>query len=181
MGFRTAVLPAVGVALSVVLAAQGQEFARVLRDGEQATVSVFGPRPVDLAAQKLVDEFGVGINVEDPIYVYRDDVQLSHVTASGKPVMVPRAALLEVRVDLRADGSLLDVRQVVRDLVDTANAQMPYLYRIDNDGGMFTLIPTPSPQHRRARGANVDACLCSWLWESPVHTGLSCPALAAHP
>jgi len=46
---------------------------------------------------------------------------------------------------------------------------------------MFTLIPTPSPQHRRARGANVDACLCSWLWESPVHTGLSRPALAAHP
>ena len=148
MGFRTAVLPAVGVALSVVLAAQGLEFARVLRDGEQATLSVFGPRPVDLAAQKLVDEFGVGINVEDPIYVYRDDVQLSHVTASGKRVMVPRAALFEVRVDLRADGSLLDVRQVVRDLVDTANAQMPYLYRIDNDGGMFTLIPSRTRDER---------------------------------
>jgi hypothetical protein len=36
---------------------------------------VFGPRPVDLAAKKLVDEFGVAINVEDPLYVYGDDVQ----------------------------------------------------------------------------------------------------------
>src|SRR4029077_17544588 len=55
----TAALSALVIAFSVVLTAQGQEFARVLRNGEQATLSVFGPRPVDLAAKKLVDEFRV--------------------------------------------------------------------------------------------------------------------------
>ncbi len=140
MGFRSAVLPAVVIAFSVVLAAQGQEYARVLRDGEQATLSVFGPRPVDLAAQKLVDEFSVAINVEDPVYVYRDDVQDMGAGRSGKHLLIPKASLLEMRVDLRPDGSLLDVRQAVHDLVDTANVQLPFLYRIDNDGGVFTLV-----------------------------------------
>ena len=78
----------------------------MLRDGEQATLSVFGPRPVDLAAKKLVDEFRVAINVEDPLYFYRDDVQFSHVGPLGKRVMVPRGSLLEMRFDLRPDGSL---------------------------------------------------------------------------
>src|SRR5436190_21321220 len=105
MKCRTAFLPPLVIALSVVLASQGQEFARVLRNGEQATLSVFGPRPVDVAAKKLVDEFGVVINVEDPLYFYGDDVQFSHVAASGKRVTIPRAALLEMRVDLRPDGS----------------------------------------------------------------------------
>jgi hypothetical protein len=131
---RTAFLSALALAFSVVLTAQGQEFARVLRDGEQATLSVFGARPVDLAAKKLVDEFRVVINVEDPLYFYSDDVQFSHVAASGKRLTVPRASLLEMRFDLRPDGSVLDVRQVVQDLVSTANAKLPFAYRIDPDG-----------------------------------------------
>src|SRR5262245_66650719 len=106
---RTAFLSALAIACSVVLKAQGQEFARVLRNGTEATLSVFGPRPVDLAAKKLVDEFRVVINVEDPMYFYADDVQFSHVAASGKRVMIPRASLLEVRFNVRADGSLRDV------------------------------------------------------------------------
>ena len=98
----------------------------MLRNGEQATLSVFGPRPVDLAAKTLVDEFRVTINVEDPLYFHSDDVQFSHIAASGKRVMIPRASLLEVRFDLRPDGSLRDVRQVLADLVETANAQLPF-------------------------------------------------------
>jgi hypothetical protein len=112
---RTTFLPVLVVAFSVVLAAQEQEFARVLRNGDQATLSVFGPRPVDLAAKKLVDEFGIAINVEDPVYIYHDDVQDIGVARSGKRLLVPKASLLEMRFDLRADGSPLDVRQVVRD------------------------------------------------------------------
>jgi hypothetical protein len=34
---------------------------------EQSTLSALGGRPVDLAAEHLVDEFGVAINVEDPV------------------------------------------------------------------------------------------------------------------
>ena len=70
---RTALVFLGVVGLSLVATTQGQEFARVLRNGDQATLSVFGPRPVDLAAKKLVDEFGVAINVEDPFYFYDED------------------------------------------------------------------------------------------------------------
>jgi hypothetical protein len=66
------------------LDAQGQEFARMLRNGETATLSVYGPRPVDLAAKKLVNEFSIRINVEDPLYFHRDDLRTSGpVQASG--------------------------------------------------------------------------------------------------
>jgi hypothetical protein len=131
------------IAFSGLLAAQGQEFARVLRNGDDTTLSVFGPRPVDLAAKKLANEFGVAVNVEDPVYLYRDDVQdvtPPRVASVGRRVLIPKAALLEMRVDLRPDGSLRNVRHLVQDLVDTANAQWPFLYRIDNDGDVFTLV-----------------------------------------
>jgi hypothetical protein len=130
------------VGLAPVGTAQGQEFARVLRNGEQAILSVFGTRPVDLAAKKLVDEFGVAVNVEDPLYFYSDDVQFSHVAASGKRVMVPRAALLEMPLVLKEDGSVRDVVQAVETLRDAANIRLPFAYRMDNDRDVFTLIPT---------------------------------------
>ncbi len=142
------------VGLALVGTAQGQEFARVLRNGEQATLSVFGPRPVDLAAKKLVDEFGIAVNVEDPLYLYRDDVQLSHVAPSGKRVMVPRAALLEMAVVLNEEGSLRNVGEAVEQLRDAANRQFPFAYRIDKDRDVFTLVPTRT---RDEHGRSVDS------------------------
>jgi len=130
------------IALAVVVGAQGQEFARVLRNGEHATLSVFGGRPVDLAARKLVDEFGVAINVEDPLYTYRGDVQDIGTARSGRRLFIPKASLLEMGLDLRADGSPSDVRQAVHNLADAANSQLPFGYRIDSDGDVFTLVAT---------------------------------------
>jgi hypothetical protein len=92
-----------------------------------------------------VDEFGLAINVEDPVYLYRDDVHdvtPPRLASSGKRVRVPKAALLETRFDVRPDGSPRDVRQLLRDLVDVANAQLPFLYRIGHDGDIFTLVAT---------------------------------------
>jgi hypothetical protein len=139
---RTAFLSAVVIGFSALLAAQTEEFARVLRTGEQATLTAFGPRPVDLAATKLVEEFGAAINVEDPVYSYRDDVQDIGAAGSGRRLLIPNSSLLEMRFDVREDGSLGDVGQVVRGLVDAANVQLPFLYRIDKDGETFTLIAT---------------------------------------
>ena len=47
-----------------------------------------------------------------------------------------------MRFELRPDGSLRDVRQVLADLVERANAQLPFAYRIDRDGDTFTLVQT---------------------------------------
>ena len=129
------------IALAVVVGAQGQEFARVLRNGEQATLSAFGPRPIDLAAEKLVDEFGIALNVEDPVYLYRDDIEEIGTARSGKALFIPKSSLLEMRLDLREDGSLLDKEQVVIDLRETASRQLPFEYRVDDDIHAFSLIP----------------------------------------
>jgi hypothetical protein len=127
----------------------------VLRNGDEVTLSVFGPRPIDLAAKKFADEFRVAISVEDPVYLNRGDVQITPpgVASSGRRPLIPRAALFEMRVALLADGSLRDVRQVLTDLVETANAQLPFAYRIDRDGDTVTLVATRT---RDEQGRSVD-------------------------
>jgi len=155
MKYRT-LLACLAIVASAAADSHGQESACVLRNGTEATLSVFGPRPVDLAAKKLVDEFRVAVNVEDPIYLYRDDVQditSPRVASAGRRTLVPKAALLEVRFDLRPDGSLRDVRKVLADLVELANAQLPFAYRIDRDGDTFSLVAT---RRRDAQGRSID-------------------------
>jgi hypothetical protein len=115
MRYRAVVATSLVIVLSGLIAAQAQEFARIARNGDEVTLSVFGPRPVVLAAKKLVDEFSVAINVEDPVYLYRDDVQdltSPRIASFGRRLIVPKAALLEMRFNLRPDGSLQDARQV---------------------------------------------------------------------
>ena len=142
MKCRRACVVAVAISFSVAPATQGQEFARVLRNGDQATLSVYGPRPVDLAAKKLVDEFGVAVNVEDPVSMYREDVQEIGVTRSGEPLLIPKAWPLETRLALRSSGSLRNVGQAVRELAEAASLASPFQYRIDTDGRVHTLIPS---------------------------------------
>ena len=155
---RTAFLLPLMVTFSVVVIAQGEEFARVLRNGSQATLSVFGVRPVDLAAKKLVDEFGAAINVEDPAYLHQDDVREIGVVHPELRFLVPKASLLEMHLNLRPDGSLLDIGQVMRDLVDTANTQLPFSYRILNDGNVFTLAPART-RDEQGRSADLTSIL----------------------
>jgi hypothetical protein len=142
MRHRAALTVLCVTAFSGFVGAQGQEFAHLLRNGEQAMLTVFGSRPVDLVVNTLVKEFGVAVNVEGPLYFYRDDVQLSYVAASGKRVMVPRASLLEMPVALNHDGSMRDLGQTLEQLRDAVNRQSPFAYRIEQDGDVFTLVAT---------------------------------------
>ena len=108
---------------SVVSAwAQNVEVGRVDRRGERAVLVVESPRPVDSAALTLAKEFGIAINVEDP---------LSGVSGRMK---------LEIPFALDADGRPRDLAGLVRDLVVAANARLPFVYRIDTEGGRFTLV-----------------------------------------
>ena len=55
--------------------AQNPELGRVVRTGNEAKLIVEGPRPVDSASSTLASEFGIRVNVEDPAYIFRDDVK----------------------------------------------------------------------------------------------------------
>jgi hypothetical protein len=135
------------IGFSGLATAQSPEVARVLRGGDEATLSVFGGRPVDLAAKTLVDEFGIQVNGEDPLYFDRDDVedvtaQVSRVPNPQRRTIVPRGRLLEIAFGLRSDGFPADVPALLQTLVEAANAQAPFGYRLDRDGDTFSLVPT---------------------------------------
>ena len=131
-----------GVAL-----AQDPELGRIERNGRDATLIVDGPRPVDSAASTLASEFGIRVNVEDPAYIFRDDVKDVTVEVSRdpqitQPILIPEGGNLQVHFALGSDGGPADIRGLLRSLVDAANAHFPFQYRLDVDGNWFTIVPT---------------------------------------
>ena len=105
------------------------------------------PRPVDSAAITLASEFGIRLNVEDPAYIFRDDVK--DVTANvsrdphpARPVLIPKGGNLEVHFTLGSEGMPVDIQGLLRSLVDAANAHFPFQYRLDADGNWFTVVQT---------------------------------------
>jgi hypothetical protein len=143
---------------AAIALAQNPEAGRVERNGSEATLIVDSRRPVDSAAITLADEFGIRLNVEDPPYLFTDDVK--DVTAGVSPqsrisrhVLVPKGGRLEIHFRLASDGKPANTPSVVRSLADAANAQFPFDYRLDVDGNWFTLVPTQTRDHlgRRVR------------------------------
>src|SRR5271169_3988074 len=65
--------------------AQNPEAGRIERNGNQATLIVDSPRPVDSAAITLAEEFGMRVNVEDPPYEFKDDMKDVTATVSRDP------------------------------------------------------------------------------------------------
>jgi hypothetical protein len=115
-------------ALTAATAGQAQSYARVVRSAGEAVMSVLGPRPLDAAATLLASEFGLQVNVEDPLYFGRDDEDATRQESrpvSRQPAVTGAAAVLERRFELDAAGFPRDVRQLLRDAVNEANAQAP--------------------------------------------------------
>ena len=132
---------------SGVALAQNPELGHIERNGNEATLVVDSPRPVDSAAQTLAQDYGIRINVEDPPYLFKDDVK--DVTASvrrdGKSeprVFIPKGGRLALRFAVGPEGKPANASTVVRSLVDAANAQFPFQYRLDVDGDWFSIVPT---------------------------------------
>jgi hypothetical protein len=119
----------------------------VERNGSHATLIVDSSRPLDSAAITIAEQFGFPVNSEDPPYVYKDDVK--DVTADAwrrlhpsSRALIPQGGRLEVHFALRPDGYPEDLRGLLQNLIDTANGQFPFGYRLDVDGDSFTFVPT---------------------------------------
>jgi hypothetical protein len=130
-----------------LILAQTPELGRIERNGTEAILIVDGGRPVDSAASTLAEAYGIRINVEDPVYIFKDDIEDVTATVAKGPignhrVLVPKGGRLEVRFSLNADGKPVDAAGVVRSLVEAANARFPFQYRLDVDGNWFTIVPT---------------------------------------
>jgi len=133
----------------MLAAAQSPEAGRVERNGSRATLTVDGPRPLDSAAITLAERFRIPVSVEDPPYIYKDDIkdvtdEVSRTPNPARRVLVPKGGRLEVEFAVRADGSPEDVRLLLQSLVAQANTRFPFAYRLDAEGDSFTLVPTHS-------------------------------------
>ena len=132
---------------SAIALPQSPEAGRVERYETQATLIVDSGRPLDSAAITIAEQFGFPVNSEDPPYVYKEDVK--DATADewrrlhhSARALVPRGGRLEVQFALRPDGAPEDLRGLLQGLVDKANEQFPFAYRLDVDGDSFTFVPT---------------------------------------
>jgi len=146
MDARWFVLPLVSAA---VLLAQDPEAGRVERHGDRAILIVDSPRPLDSAAITLAQEYCLRVDVEDPPYIFRDDIVDVTAKVSRDPkidhrVLIPKGGHVEVSFALNRNGRPADPEGLLRALVSAANAQFPFQYRLDIGGGWSTLVPTHS-------------------------------------
>jgi hypothetical protein len=134
--------------------AQDPELGRIEIGPYDGTLTVDSGRPLDSAAKTLARRYGILVNSEDPEYLYSDDMK--DVTAEvarrirpGVRVFVPKGGRLEVRFPVQPSGWPRDVRGMLQALVDAANAQFPFAYRLEVAGDAYTFVPATT---RDARG-----------------------------
>lgn len=125
------------------------EGGRIERQGEEATLIVDSPRPVDSAAITLAEQYRMRVSVEDPVYLYDGDVkdvtrEVVRTPDFTRRVVAPRGGRLEVKFRVREDGSPEDPAEVVKALVDAANVQFPFGFRMDVSEGWVSLVPARS-------------------------------------
>jgi hypothetical protein len=114
---------------------------------------------VDSAATTLAQEFGIPVSVEDPPYIFRDDIkdvtaEVSRVANPQRRVLIPKGGRLEIRFALKADGYPQDLPGLLQNLITVANSRFPFAYRLDTDGTRFTIVPTRA---RDALGKETEA------------------------
>lgn len=121
------------------------ESARVERSGNQGVLIAEGGRPVAAAAWELAFHFGMAISVEDPEYIHEADVvDVTDQVARGSvdhSILVPRSVRLEVPFEAAADGWPTNRLVLVDDLIEAANAALPFAYRLDVTGLPFAIVP----------------------------------------
>jgi hypothetical protein len=110
--------------LCALAGAQSPEAGRIVRNGDEARLIVDSPRPLDSAAITLSEQLHILVNVEA-------------VSAD-----MPRGEPMDVTFRTQPDGSPKDVQALLQDLLQAANARLPFSFRLDEDQGMWTFVAT---------------------------------------
>ena len=145
--------------MAIGLWAQDPELGRIEISSGEAILTVDSPRPVDSAAKTLAGRYGIVINSEDPQYLYSDDMQdrtaeIARTPRPGLRVFVPKGGRLEVRFRVKPDGSPQDLEELLQAVVDAANVQFPFSYRLEMNGDdAYTFVPTTT---RDTQGRLID-------------------------
>lgn len=138
-----------GLAIAASASGQTTECAKVTRSGDEVTMIGDSIRVVDSIATTLAQRFGVLVNAEEPQYQFSGDSQditeadpdwsAQHPKAH---YLVPKRRHMEIHFSVLRDGSPSDVNDLMRQVLEKANQQTPFRYRLDVDGEFFSFVPT---------------------------------------
>jgi len=150
-----------GLAIAAIASGQTTECAKLTRSGDEVTMIADSIRVVDSIANTLAQRFGVSVNAEEPQYQFSEDLQdirdadpdwsVQHTKAH---YFVPKRRQMEIHFSILLDGSPSNVDGLMRQVLEKANQQTPFRYRLDGDGEFFSFVPTAT---RDANGFVVTA------------------------
>jgi hypothetical protein len=137
------------LAAATATGAAAQECAKVTRAGSDVTMVAESSSVVSAVANTLAQQFDVLVSAEEPHYEFSgdfEDVSKANPAWSaghpGKHYLVPRHHRIQLHFSVRPGGYPQDVVALLKQVVQKANEEMPFGYRLDIDGPFYTLVPT---------------------------------------
>jgi hypothetical protein len=125
------------------------ECASVTENGDEVTIRVQSWDPVFNIGRALADRYGISVSVEAPKWAFPSDIE---DVAVADPQFseqhdnihydVMKRHTVEVRFSTSGNRRQGDVAQLLRQVADAANKEMPYGYRLDASGDDYALVPT---------------------------------------
>jgi hypothetical protein len=125
------------------------ECASVTENGDEVTIRAQSWDPVFSIGRTLADRYGISVSVEAPKWAFPSDTE---DVAVADPEFseqhhnihydVMKRHTVEVRFLTSGNRRPGDVAQLLRQVADAANKEMPYGYRLDASGGDYALVPT---------------------------------------
>lgn len=134
---------------SFIGGAQSLDCVSVKENGDEVTLRAESWDPVLAMARTLGSRYGIKVSVEAPKWAFPDDTE---DVAAADPVFseqhgyihydVMKRHVLEVRFSSSPDRHPNDVSDLMRQVADAANRELPYGYRLDANGDDYALVPT---------------------------------------
>lgn len=134
---------------SMWAAAQSSDCASVTRTGKEVILSADSWDPVLAMAVTLSDRYGISVSVESPRWAFpgdTEDVAIADPQFSAQHdnvhYLVMKRHLVQVRFSALNSVPPKDVHGLLLQVVEAANKEMPYAYRLDAHADEYELVPT---------------------------------------
>jgi hypothetical protein len=128
---------------------RSSDCASIRRDGDEVTLTAESWHPVMAVGRALADGFGVSVSVEDPKWAFpldTEDVAVDDPKFSAEHhnvhYLLMKRHVLQVRFSAPRNAAPKDIPELLRQLADAANQEMPYAYRVDASDNHYALVPT---------------------------------------
>jgi len=157
------------------------ECASVTENGDEVTIRTKSWDPIFNIGRTLADRYGISVSVEAPKWAFpsdAEDVAVADPEFSEQHHNIHYGVMkrhtVEVRFPTSRKSSPGDVAQLLRQVADAANKEMPYGYRLDASGGDYALVPTST------RSSNGDLEDVVPLLDRKVTISLGTRSIAEH-